>query len=101
MEITCHGSYCFITAKLIHTLPNTTADFSPKISSTQNFTTRPGFDEETESQDDLAEAEAGDDMHVDNDMERVDDRVDEVSKRQDHKKEFFQCCLKIESDVMA
>ena len=37
-----------------------------------------------ESQDDLAEA--GDDMHVDNDMERVDDGVDEVSIRPDLKK---------------
>ena len=37
-----------------------------------------------QSQNDLAEA--GDDMHVDNDMERVDDGVDEVSIWPDHKK---------------
>ena len=85
------GPYCFITAKLIHTLPNTTADFSPKISSTQNFTTRPGSDEnETESQDDLAEAE--DD--VDNDMDREDDGVDEVSISSDHKKRIFSMLSK-------
>ena len=52
---------------------------------------------EAESQNDLAE----DDMHVDNNMERVDDGVDEVSIMPGHKKkEFFQCCLKIENDVM-
>ena len=91
--------YCFITAKLIHTLPNTTADFSPKISSTQNFNTRPGSDENaTESQDDLAEA--GDDMHVDNDMDRVDDGVDEVCIRPDHIKRIFSMLSKNRNDVM-
>ena len=38
----------------------------------------------TESQNDLGEA--WDDMHVDNDMERVDDRGDEVRIRPDLKK---------------